>query len=132
MKNQITKSGLLSGMIIAAVLLAFSFSTQANIISNEVQGTVVDVLVAPDGEKVYDTKCSGETKEAKKTDKKTKTGAVSAEKKTTEEGKCGESKTTDDKKASTTKVSSDEKTKTTEGKCGEGKCGEGKCGVSKH
>ncbi len=137
MKNQITKTGLLTGTLIAAILLAFSFNTHANIVSSDIQGNNIEILVAPDGDNMYDSKCSGESTEVKKSDKKSKTGTVSGDKKTTEEGKCGEGKcgegkTTDDKKASTSKVSSDEKTKTTEGKCGEGKCGEGKCGVSKH
>jgi uncharacterized low-complexity protein len=137
MKKQITKSGILTGTIIAAILLAFTFTAQANVSMNDIQSNAVELVVTPDGEKIYDTKCSGESKEAKKSDKKSKSGAVSADKKTTEEGKCGEGKcgegkTHTDKKASTEKVSSDKKAKSTEGKCGEGKCGEGKCGVSKH
>jgi uncharacterized low-complexity protein len=137
MKNQMLKSGLFTGTLIAAILLAFSFIAVANVTTSEMHSENAVWIISPDGDKLYDTKCGGESKEAKKSDKKQKTGAVSAEKKTTEEGKCGEgkcgeSKTTDDKKSGTSKVSSEKKTKTSEGKCGEGKCGEGKCGVSKH
>ena len=142
MRKQFTKSGILTGTIITAIVLAFTFTAQANMSMNDIQSNAVEVIITVDGEHIYDNKCGGESTEAKKSDKKSKSGAVSADKKTTKEGKCGEGKcgegkcgsekSTDDKKASTGKVSSDKKAKTTEGKCGEGKCGEGKCGVSRH
>ena len=93
MKKTITKKGFLTATVIAAVLMAFSFTVQANsVITDDLIQT--ENFIAPDGDKTFEGKC-GEAKTSEAKSSETKSGAVS----------------------------SDTKVKSSEGKCGEGKCG---------
>jgi uncharacterized low-complexity protein len=120
MKKTMTKKGILTLTVAAAMIFAFSFTVQANAVNTK-NLIHTENMNTPDGDEL---KCGGETSTAKTTE--AKSGAVSADTKakTTEgkcgegkcgEGKCGEAKTAAPKSGA---VSSETKAKTSEGKCG--------------
>ena len=149
MKKRINNFSMLSGAIIAFVLIAFAVQTSnANTVSNqnaianiEMEKVTINGIVYLN---VVDGKCGEGTV---KTEKKTETKAKAK----TSEGKCGEGKCGEGKcgtgtakaeKKTDAKVKSSETKSTSEGKCGEGtsktekstskkaKTSEGKCGVA--
>ena len=150
MKKRMKNFSVLSGAIIAFVLVVFTVQTSnANPVSNqnttesvemgtEILNSIVflNLVDGKCGEGTAKTEkkteAKGKTAEGKcgegkcgegtaKTEKKTEAKAKSSETKTTSEGKCGEGKCGEG--TSKTEKSTSKKAKTSEGKCGEGKCG---------
>ena len=145
MKKRMKNFSVLSGVIIAFVLVVFTVQTSnANPVSNQNTAESVEmgteILNSIVFLNIVDGKCGegtaktekkteakGKTAEGKcgegtaKTEKKTEAKAKSSETKTNSEGKCGEGKCGEG--TSKTEKSTSKKAKTSEGKCGEGKCG---------
>ena len=129
MKKRIKNFSMLSGAIIAFVLVVFTVQTSnANVVSNQSAVESIEMGAEMMSTVVYLNIIDGKCGEGTTTEKKTGTQAKAKTK--TSEGKCGEGKcgtgTAKAEKKTDAKVkSSDTKTTTSEGKCGEGKCGEG-------
>lgn len=139
MQNKNKRNGLLTGVVLAGALTAFSLTSvearpaTTHVLGNgsELRSDVIDLNIISSPKSLFEMKCgSKETPKKEKSEKKTteaKCGAAktkageakcgSAKKKATE-AKCGANKMKAAKKADTSKQK-----KAPEGKCGQGKCG---------
>lgn len=141
MENKNKRNGLITGVVLAGALTAFSVSSvqarpaTSRVLGNgsELRSELIDLNIVSSPNSLYEMKCgSKETPKKEKSEKKTteaKCGAAKkkageakcgASKKKATEAKCGANKTKSAKKADTTKA---KPTKSPEGKCGQGKCG---------
>ncbi len=130
MKKRMKNFSVLSGAIIAFVLVVFTVQTSnANPVSNQNTTESVEMGTEILNSIVFlnlvDGKCGeGTAKTEKKTEAKGKTAEGKCGEGKCGEGKCGTGTAKTEKKTEAKAKSSETKT-TSEGKCGEGKCGEG-------
>lgn len=131
MENKNKRNALLTGVILAGALSAFSITSvearpaTTQILGNgsELRSEIIDLNIVSSPNSLYELKCgSKETPNKEKKEKKTAESKCGASKKKATEAKCGANKAKAEKKADA-KKKADTTKKAKEGKCGQGKCG---------